>query len=924
MVHASPAIETPQTVWDGFLAACQQEADAAALAIESALEAIESQTDAVMSSAAKLIPFQVEPTLAHVSAQLLTTGDALLMNPVSTWLKKPPRQICTAAIQRFTGNTEALLRYLPEKTFTGSALAAITSQEAPRMPLLRRADSSYQLHDAARGVLLRQHLQLLQAFDPIHTEIAQASVRMLVPWKIWSKALMRALTGNRTDDSFIASKLNQWHRDCIRFRAGTKRAFEQLRDRLGTSAELIRRDLSKLPQPLREGPRSRLENKIEQLRRRWASEHRTAESLLSVSAVGLEFAREAVAITARCVQSASDENWQLREELNTEIEALRAIRRGEIRGVVKGRVGVVAPPEQHAEIWTGRLNVLATEHLPELRDVEMGTWTSWLPEYLRRTNPKRVVIDTIAEIKPLAVDAFRGVASVDAEIVRDLETVAEVNSFAGETLVASDPQSIEIASEAYSNSLSLLEQRERLSAIDVHLLEARLISVLMRLFGETQSAVERGQLGVLAHWTASGSLHLGDEIAQIGIRALHKSSRSIVAHAQRWRDAAYQKIGLLPARWEVAQPVHVRSNLGGALPLRSESGDLPAIYRRLFDVEPVTDPRFLIGREEEMAVIRSAHKRWLSGQQAIILVLGSRGSGKTSLLNCAGSSILPQTPVFRLSFVERMRSWEQLQSFLCENLPLGSADLEHELCSSRRIIVLEELERSYLRVVGGFDVARRLLDLIEATAKSTMWILVTSRAPIALLDSVLNLKQLVSAQINTAALTKETLKNAILQRHNLSGLRLRFAPPPPGDPRVTRMERLLGIQRDPADLFFDSLSRESQGIFRSAFELWKGSIQQIEGGTLVMSQPLQPDYGPLRSQVDLSDMFVVHAIAQHGSLTVEETAEVLEMSVSRSRHVLDRLQDMEVVEPDPERPGLRIRPAALRFVVEILRNRNLV
>jgi hypothetical protein len=153
---------------------------------------------------------------------------------------------------------------------------------------------------------------------------------------------------------------------------------------------------------------------------------------------------------------------------------------------------------------------------------------------------------------------------------------------------------------------------------------------------------------------------------------------------------------------------------------------------------------------------------------------------------------------------------------------------------------------------------------------------------------------------------------------------LRFQPPPPGDPRLTRLERFLGIQRDPADLFFDSLYRQSQGVFRAAFELWQRSVQRIDSGTLLIQQPLHPDYAPLRSDVDLQDTFVLQAIAQHGSLTPEEVAEILDIGLASSRRRLDRLQDMDVIEVEEARPGLRIRPQATGFALEILRNRNLM
>ena len=90
---------------------------------------------------------------------------------------------------------------------------------------------------------------------------------------------------------------------------------------------------------------------------------------------------------------------------------------------------------------------------------------------------------------------------------------------------------------------------------------------------------------------------------------------------------------------------------------------------------------------------------------------------------------------------------------------------------------------------------------------------------------------------------------AILQRHTLSGLRLQFAPSPPGAARIRRLRRFFGLELAPQQIFFDALYRQSEGLFRSAFELWLGSIERIEGGVVYMLQPLDPSYSRLEAEL---------------------------------------------------------------------------
>ena len=101
------------------------------------------------------------------------------------------------------------------------------------------------------------------------------------------------------------------------------------------------------------------------------------------------------------------------------------------------------------------------------------------------------------------------------------------------------------------------------------------------------------------------------------------------------------------------------------------------------------------------------------------------------------------------------------------------------------------------------------------------------------------------------AVPPQDLKNAILLRHYLSGLRLEYPPLPESDPRVSRVRRLIGLQQSAEELFFDSLYRQSEGVFRSAFELWQHYMERVEGGVLYMREPKEPHYEHMVGQLTL-------------------------------------------------------------------------
>jgi len=125
-------------------------------------------------------------------------------------------------------------------------------------------------------------------------------------------------------------------------------------------------------------------------------------------------------------------------------------------------------------------------------------------------------------------------------------------------------------------------------------------------------------------------------------------------------------------------------------------------------------------------------------------------------------------------------------------------------------------------------------------------------------------------------------------------------------------------------LFLDSLYLQSEGVFRSALELWQALIERVEGGIVFMRQPVEPKFKLLDSELDLSDRFLLQAILQHGSLTPMEASRVLEMGMKECEGRTDRLQFLELLEPDPLYPGLRVRPEAGRFVRRALFRSNLL
>ena len=446
-----------------------------------------------------------------------------------------------------------------------------------------------------------------------------------------------------------------------------------------------------------------------------------------------------------------------------------------------------------------------------------------------------------------------------------------------------------------------------------------------RLLIEYHGALDRDRLSTLAQVTQRRGLRLATRIGD----SIHAGVQWTAQGAERLAVQSYQsaltRIGLMtPPRGE-RHAVERIPALHEILDLNFGVRDLPAIYRRLFRLAPVEDPRFLVGRREELAGIANALERWQEGQAAAVMVVGARGSGKTSLLNCATQRFASDVETIRGQFTERVKSAQELQAALCQILAGPSpVDLGDFLRERRRIIVIEEFERIFLRAIDGFDAVRYFIDLMQWTSDQVLWIVSTNESSYRFLCAACSIDQFFSHKISAMSVSQEAMTAAILQRHNLSGFRLEFAPVPRSDPRVSRVREFFGLAREPEQLFFDSLHQQSEGIYRSAFELWQDCIERVEGGTTHMAHPLSPNYDPLENELNLEDSFALQAVLQHGSLAPDELALVLRLPVSSAGRRTQRLIDLQIIEPEPAGPGFRVKPQAGKFVRDVLHKRNLL
>ena len=364
-------------------------------------------------------------------------------------------------------------------------------------------------------------------------------------------------------------------------------------------------------------------------------------------------------------------------------------------------------------------------------------------------------------------------------------------------------------------------------------------------------------------------------------------------------------------------------------------GNLPVVYRRLFSFEPLDDPRLLAGRDGAVAAVLAAWHRRGTGDARSMMVIAPQSAGVTSFLNVVARKLGGEggegppggdrSGIVRHTLRERVREESGLAGWLAGRLGIeGAPDLDSLAGrvldapegSLPQAVVLEGAEQLHMRVPGGGRLFERFLTLTALTESRVFWVLSMAASAWQLAEKrspawVADIERVV---LN--ALSPDELKRAILARHRLSGLPLKYVESRTGHEMLLRRTRSLrGTDRHrrliEAD-YFQKLHRASLGSIRLALFHWLRSadFRTVEGSLLVQPLDVPP---PFVDAIDVEQSFALKAILDHGALTVAEYCEVARGSPPEGRHLFRTMADLRVIEAVPGSPpapeaGYRIRP----------------
>ena len=394
---------------------------------------------------------------------------------------------------------------------------------------------------------------------------------------------------------------------------------------------------------------------------------------------------------------------------------------------------------------------------------------------------------------------------IHRRIVSEIERAREVVTYGLDIGRSEGAAGEQIARESVENAKSLVGFQRKKTRPVRRLAEPSLVEALAAAFSQCYGGVEEGRFGLLSRLARQRApAHRGVS----GQAQRPYSPRARRACCGSWSRQAYRRmlvqVGL--ERGPGRRLEHVKRRAALEVDDRSEVyQQLPMIYRRLFRLEPVQDPRFLVGREAEMAALLEARDQ-----------VGRAASRFRCSWSASAAAARPACSTARRCGSSRMYSRSAHPSASAFSMPTSiDAFLRQALGLPEDADLAEALQQRAPRDPargGRADLSARAWTASRAYGGCCLWspiaaarrcgYLCLNQLAFKFLDPAVGMQPVFSHRINAMSVEPDHLVNAILLRHNLSGLRLRFAPPPSRHPLIERLRRPLGLDRQRARSFF--------------------------------------------------------------------------------------------------------------------------
>jgi Kef-type K+ transport system membrane component KefB len=589
----------------------------------------------------------------------------------------------------------------------------------------------------------------------------------------------------------------------------------------------------------------------------------------------------------------------------------------ELRGVLQPLVHLV---DDAVGVTEGMRDGLRTESSVEPLRVALSSGVDSLTDHFTvALNPPGLTGRRLPTAPTLEDVPFRELAAsyLDAEIGRDLSLISEeLLEAVDETVRAAEElqRSLQFNLELSTTELAVLpDQDGAMSPEACEVLRETLLGTVQRLAtrmtqlhrardGLGVEAGERIRESVFKHIDALHDLLVvgrWDEVrrrlqrGQIERRKqlLTGGAESIVDFSVHLREALQKAMGASNyerARRALGLPEEVPDELGPADFARPRSDvELPVVFKRLFSDAALEAADLLSGQDEQVAELRQVLLGRGQGHSRAVAVLGQGGPARMAAVNALLRGL--DVKVVRETFTEPATVDQILQ---IEARASGNA-----------IVIVDGAHWLFSIEPRGFEALRAFTSMVVEDDGNNSWVLSIERSVWDYADRVVALHDVFPHHLLLHPLDAQGLRQAILNRHGMSGYKLRYARPE-GNLGWWLKEALnhrAASQDESGDAlyeqhYFEHLDEATGGVLADALRLWTASVADVDldTDTIVIGEVPPTPLGAIR-QLDQAHLVTLRQIARQGRVDVKLHARQFRLDEDRSRGELSRLAHLGLI-----------------------------
>ena len=376
------------------------------------------------------------------------------------------------------------------------------------------------------------------------------------------------------------------------------------------------------------------------------------------------------------------------------------------------------------------------------------------------------------------------------------------------------------------------------------------------------------------------------------------------------------------------EPTDVTSDLSEFLKQAEKALDeLPYVYQRLFRSETLQNEALFIGRTNALNTLDNAYSAFQKSQYAATVIIGERGSGKTSLIHNFINKNKKLSKTTFLSTKENISELYELIAFLNTSFDKELATIEEWIAyfnsGKKRTIVLEDIQYFYFRKVGGFNVLHELSNLISSTKNSVFWIITSAKYAFQYLDKSIQISELFAFNIQMLEMDKETMKEALIKRHKISGYNLHFEQPPVAYLSSKFLKSPEEVQQEILrEEFFSDINKIAQSNFRIAFMYWIRSTVKVSGSTIYMRSLKTIDTSFLNKLAPVK-LLLLNSILLQERLSLQDIVELSSLNEQQTKNIVHALFENGLLTMDNEKFYM-INIFLYRQITTLLKSKNVI